>query len=175
MLHAWNNFFATAAQASAALIGLLFVTVTVSIGFSSPNMREGSRLFLTPTFIHFVGSLFVSLIALAPWMAEWPLGVLFGIFGLIGVIHQISIVRPRRELVVAQMTWVEWIPYAVMPSVGSFFLRVGAVGLILERPFAPPAIAASIAVLLLSGIYGAWDLTLRLARTRGPEAPIVAS
>jgi hypothetical protein len=42
----------------------------------------------------------------------------------------------------------------------------GAAGLIAEKPFAPYAIAGAITLLLFAGIYGAWSVTLWIARNR---------
>jgi hypothetical protein len=45
-------------------------------------------------------------------------------------------------------------------------LIVGALGLIAERAFAPYAIAVATVLLLVAGIYGAWDLTLWIIKNR---------
>jgi hypothetical protein len=42
----------------------------------------------------------------------------------------------------------------------------GAAGLIAEKTFAPYAIAGAITLLPFAGAFGAWDLTLWLARNR---------
>jgi hypothetical protein len=52
---------------------------------------------------------------------------------------------------------------------GNVSLIAGAAGLGAEKPFAPYAIAGAIALLLLAGIYGAWDLTLWIARNRDQQ------
>ena len=49
---------------------------------------------------------------------------------------------------------------------GNASLIAGAAGLIAEKPFAPYAIAGAITLLLFAGIFGAWDLTLWIARNR---------
>ena len=46
------------------------------------------------------------------------------------------------------------------------FLTSSGKGLIAEKPFAPYAIAGAIVLLLLAGIYGAWSITLWIARNR---------
>ena len=38
--------------------------------------------------------------------------------------------------------------------------------MIAEKPFAPYAVAGASALLLISGVYGAWDLTLWLVADR---------
>jgi hypothetical protein len=51
-----------------------------------------------------------------------------------------------------------------VPALGSGSLVVGAVGLLAERSFAPYAIAGATVLLRFAGIYGAWDLTLWMAK-----------
>ena len=55
-----------AGTSAATLIGLVFVAVTVGTRFSTPSIVHGTRGFLTPTLIHFVGVLFLSFAVLAP-------------------------------------------------------------------------------------------------------------
>jgi hypothetical protein len=45
-------------------------------------------------------------------------------------------------------------------------LIAGAAGLLVERSFAPYAIAGATVLLLFAGIYGAWDLTLWMIKNR---------
>ena len=47
MLHDWDNFYVTTGAASASLIGLLFVVVTLGAGLSSSDAITGARAFLT--------------------------------------------------------------------------------------------------------------------------------
>ena len=58
--------------------------------------------------------------------------------------------------------------YNGVPVVAYLSVTVGGVGLLIERPFAPYAIAAASALLLAAGIYGAWDTTLWIIRNRRP-------
>jgi len=166
MLHGWENFFVTAAQSGAALIGLLFVSVTVGTGFSTAKMVKGTKAFLTPTLIHFAGVLFLSMAMLAPWSTPWPLGAILGLAGLLGIVYQGVVVGERRDMELVKMSWAEWIPYVVIPVVGNGTLIAGSMTLFANKSFAPFIIAAGIVTLLLSGILGAWDLTLWLARNR---------
>jgi hypothetical protein len=53
---------------------------------------------------------------------------------------------------------------------GNASLAAGAAGLIADKAFAPYALAGAVALLLLAGIYGAWSLTLWIARNRDTQA-----
>lgn len=166
MLHGWDNFFIMAGTAAATLIGLLFVAVTVGIGFSASRVVHGTRGFLTPTLVRFGGVLFLSLAMLAPWPSAQPVGIILGLGELTGLAYQISVVVMRRKVGLVLFDWHDRLPYVGVPALGSASLIAGAVGLIAEKSFAPYAIAGAVVLLLFAGIYGAWDLTLWMIKNR---------
>jgi len=166
MLHGWDNFFIMAGTAAATLIGLLFVAVTVGSGFSKSSIEHGTRGYLTPTLIRFSGVLFLSLAVLAPWPSAWPIGIILGLGGIAGLAYQIEVIVARRKVGLVFLDWHGWLPYVGVPALGAGSLIVGAVGLLIERPIAPYAIAAAAVLLLFAGIYGAWDITLWMIKNR---------
>jgi|SRR5271156_5570103 len=125
-----------------------------------------SRCLLTPTLVRFGGVLFLSLAVLAPWPSARPIGIILGLGALAGLAYQIKVVIMRRKVELVLLDWYDRLPYEGVPALGSGSLIVGAVGLLAERSFAPYAIAAATALLLFSGIYGAWDLTLWMIKNR---------
>jgi hypothetical protein len=167
MLHGWENFFVVAGTASATLIGLLFVAITLGAGLSRTQTLDVTHAYLTPTLTRFGGVLFGSLAVLPPWPSVWPVGIILGLLGLTDLIYQINVVIKQRKIDFVSPAWVDWTLFSVAPVVGHVSLIAGAAGLIAEKPFAPYAIAGAVALLLLAGIYGAWDLTLWIGRSRG--------
>jgi hypothetical protein len=166
MLQGWDNFFILAGTAGATLIGLLFVAITLGAGLSTPRGIEATRAFLTPTLIRFGGALFECLAVLPPWPSAWPLGIILGLCGLTGLVYQIHIILTQRKVDFVSLYWLDWALFSAGPAFANASLIVGAAGLIAERSFAPYAIAGAITLLLLGGIYGAWSLTLWIARNR---------
>jgi hypothetical protein len=166
MLHGWDNFFTLAGEAGATLIGLLFVAITVGSAMSTSRGVYGTRAFLTPTLVHFAGVLFECLVVLAPWPSKWPLAIILGLSGLAGLVYQIRVILMQRKIDFASPDWLDWALFSVAPALGDASLIAGAAGLIAEKSFAPYAIAGAIALSLFAGIYGAWDLTLWIARNR---------
>jgi hypothetical protein len=166
MLHAWDNFFTMAGQAAATLIGLLFVAVTVGTGFSTSRIVEGTRGFLTPTFVHFAAVLFQALVLLAPWPSAWPLGIILGLLGLAGLGYQIKAIVTRQEVGSVLLKSPDWLPWVGVPALGYTSMIVGAVGLVAGKSLAPYAMAGAITLLLFAGAYAAWDLTLWIVKNR---------
>jgi hypothetical protein len=103
---------------------------------------------------------------LPPWPSAWPVGIILGLFGVAGLAYQIYIVLKQRQVDFVSRDWLDRTLFSVAPGLGNATLIAGAAGLIAEKAFAPYAIAGAIALLLLAGIYGAWDLTLWIARNR---------
>jgi hypothetical protein len=166
MLHGWDNFFMVAGSAGATLIGLLFVAITLGAGLSGPRAAHGARAFLTPTLIHLGGVLFESLFVLAPWSSAWPLGIVLACCGLTGLVYQIRVIFMQREIDFASPDWLDWTLFSAAPALANAVLIAGAAGLIAEKSFAPYAVAGAIMLLLAAGVFGAWDLTIFLAKSR---------
>jgi hypothetical protein len=166
MLHGWENFFTTAASAGATLIGLLFVSITVGSVLSTQQGIKGTRAFLTPTLILFGAVMFQCLAALAPWPSPWPVGIILCLCGLAGLVNQVYVILKQFKINIASLDWLDWALLSAVPALGYASLIAGSAGLIAERSFAPYAIAGAMTLLLLAGIYGAWSITLWIARNR---------
>ena len=126
----------------------------------------GTRAFLTPTLILFGSVLFQCMAVLFPWPSAWPVGIILCLIGLTGVVYQIHVIRMKRKVDFVLLDWSDWFAYAGAPALSNVSLIAGAAGLIAEKSFAPYAIAGAITLLLFAGIYGAWDITLWIARNR---------
>jgi hypothetical protein len=133
---------------------------------STPQGLDATHAFLTPTLILFGGVLFECMAVLPPWPSAWPVGIILGLCGLTGLIRQIHVILRQRKLNFASLDWLDWTQFSLVPILGYASLIAGAAGLIAEKSFAPYAIAGAITLLLLAGIYGAWSVTLWIARNR---------
>jgi ABC-type transporter lipoprotein component MlaA len=87
----------------------------------------------------------------------FEIGIIFGLGGLTGLAYQINVVIKRHQFGLALHDWHDWLPYVGVPALGSACLVVGAVGLIVGNALAPYAVAGATTLLLIGGVYGAWD------------------
>jgi hypothetical protein len=64
--HDWHDFYMLLGTASAALVALLFVAVSIGASFLSGERSTATRTFMSPVVFHFSTLLLLSLIALVP-------------------------------------------------------------------------------------------------------------
>ena len=166
MLHDWANVFGVTGPAGAALIGLLFVVVTIGTGLSAKQSETAIRAFVTPTLVNFSGVLFQAVVVLAPWPSERLAGVILMLGGVVSLIYRIMTIRRKGKADFIELSPSAWIAYDGLPLVANLSVIGGGLGLYFERAFAPFAIAGASVLLLFAGIFGAWDVTLWILMNR---------
>jgi hypothetical protein len=159
----WSNFFELTGAASATLIGLLFVVVTLNTTLTASRKLDIARASMTPALYNFTDVLLQSMVVLAPWQSNWHGGVIFILVGLWGLIYRINRVIVRNRLHLRAIHGlVDRIFHNMVPVVASVIVLAGGAGLFTDAAFAPYAVATSSALLLVSGIYRTWGETLAL-------------
>jgi hypothetical protein len=166
----WDNFYYLIGSASAGLIGLLFVVVTLAAGRDRETSLRGAALYMTPTVVNFGVVLSVSAVCLAPGL---PLGarcVAFALATWLGLINAAracwGIAHPRTSAGPAH--WSDAWCYGVAPLV----IHVTLAGVILATAlgparWAPYGMGGLLLALLLLGVRNAWDLVTWIAPARG--------
>jgi len=91
-IEAWHDFYLAVAGASAALLGLLFVGVSINLAAIAAAERLDLRALAGQAFVNLVYVLFVALVMLVP--APEPHAVAIGL----GVIAVLGLVRVARNL-----------------------------------------------------------------------------
>ena len=62
--HDWHDFYMLLGTASAALVALLFVAVSIGASLITPDRSTATRTFMSPAVFHFSTLLLLSLVAL---------------------------------------------------------------------------------------------------------------
>jgi hypothetical protein len=103
------------------------------------------------------------MVALVPWQSNGPVGVVFVVLGIGGVIYRINAIRFRTALHLKAISGpIDWIFHNLVPLAASVSLLSGGAGMIAGADFAPFAVAGSSMLLLVSGIYVTWGESLAL-------------
>jgi len=66
LLHDWHDFYVLLGTASATLVGLMFVAVSLGSSIFNEDHRAPLTAFITPTVMHFAAVLFACLMVTIP-------------------------------------------------------------------------------------------------------------
>ncbi len=165
MLQSWNNFYYMIGSASAGLIGLLFVVVTLTAGFEPTQARRGQALYMTPTVLNFAMVFSVSAVMLAPSL---PIGGTVAAVGLFAVLGLAGVARACVGIAALAKGdrvphWSDFWMYGAAPALAYGGVGAAAVGLCAGTPCAALVMAACLLALLLMSIRNAWDLLTWIA------------
>ena len=168
---AWQNFYMLVGAAAATLIGLMFVAITFGASMMGKiENPEITRAFLDPTLSHFVQVLLTACFMLVPSIQPQVLGALLG---AVALFRMGSLVRVWRHMRTAQrnngdLEASDWIQGIVLPLAMHALLAAGAVMFVIGSS-ALVLVAIVTLVVLLNGIYGAWELVVWIALTRSQK------
>ena len=156
-LSGWESYYVILGSSAAALIGLQFVVITLIAGERHRRTSTALGAFATPTVVHFVSALIISVTMSAPWPSRSDIAIPLTIAGLAGVVYGIAVMRRAKRQTVYQPVTEDWIWHVVLPGLSYAALVVGALLLRSSAVRAPFTIAAAALTLLLIGIHNAWD------------------
>src|SRR5436190_12429279 len=71
LLHEWHDFYILLGTASATLVGLMFVAVSIGTSVFNEEHRAPMRAFITPTVMHFAAVLFACVVVTIPTHSWW--------------------------------------------------------------------------------------------------------
>lgn len=157
VLMGWENFYVIIGSASAALIGLMFVTITLVTSIRRLSSLTAVNAYSTPTVVHFCAALLIAALMNAPWSALWGIAVLLGAAGLAGMIYIGIVLRRLRQADGYQPVLEDWLFHFIFPFVGYVTLFVCALLLLFVPAPSLFCIAAATVLFLFIGIHNAWD------------------
>jgi hypothetical protein len=173
MFEGWDNYFVMMGSASAGLIGLLFVVITLTSGFNRENALRGQTLYMTPNMVNFAVVFAVSAVAEMPHLPRMGFVGLAAVALGLGLWHavraSIGIANPRQGAPVPH--WTDFWMYGATPG-GLYALGLVAIFLFwLGFEAAAPALFGLLLIILLVGVRNAWDLITWIAPGPPPTAP----
>ena len=168
MFEGWSEFFFMLGSSAAALIGLMFVVVSLTAGRDPREVEGGKRLYTSPVVWHLAIVLVVSGATIAPTMGPRFFGSSAGAIACLGIwIGLRSAIGIRRRRYTGDDSTFDMWWYGLIPAAVYVGLGAAAFGIFKERTWGASAVAAALMALLLVSIHAEWDLVTFLAPRSG--------
>jgi hypothetical protein len=166
MFHGWENFFYLIGSAAGALIGIMFIVITLAAGHEPRRVSRGAPVYVTPIVFHFAVVLVVSAISEVSALTSMAVATLVGASAVAGLAYSIT-----TTIRLCRKGWEDPIPgwsdkcfYGFLPTT-IYLALLGAAGAVwFGQRRAAFGIGAIMIGLLLLGIRNAWDLATTLAQ-----------
>jgi hypothetical protein len=164
MFKDWDNFYLMIGSAAGALIGLLFVVVTLTTNLGRDKAARGQQLYMTPIVFHLGVILVLSAVTAVPDLDAPVTGTLVAVAALMGLAYAGFVTSQiGRRKTPEPPHWSDVWCYGVAPGVVYLGLLAAALAIGTARTFADYTIAATLVTLLVVSIRNAWDLVTFLA------------
>jgi hypothetical protein len=169
VLHDWQNFYMLTGTASATLIGLLFVAVSISMGtnLSLRQAKTSLRTFVEPTLLSYVQALALSCVAIMPLSTPLLLGALLLVLAALDLFLAGRGAFRMRVLHGEEARDAgHWIWYMAFPLLAGLLSMITSIGLLLGVPFALMGVPIVDLLCLAIGLHNSWVLTVWLTQHR---------
>jgi hypothetical protein len=168
----WENFYLITGGAAGALIGLMFVVVSLTSHIELERALRGATIYMSPTILNFTVVLVLSAVATAPLAPPLLAAALVAaaITGFVAAARTALLLRPGLAHVTAHWTDFWW--YGMGPLAA--YVGLGAVGaaVLSGSLCAANLFAIDVVAVLLVTIRNAWDLILWVTpRAKPPAEP----
>ncbi len=158
----WHDFYMLLGTASAALVALLFVAVSIGASFLTPERSVATRTFMSPVVFHFSTLLLVSLIALVPSHTALSLAIGILAVAIAGLGYTTVVLIGLGRASISDIA--DRLGYGFCPLSAYLAMLAAAALVISGAALGADILAAAVLVLLAVNIRNAWDLLLAFAR-----------
>jgi hypothetical protein len=165
MFEGWHDFYLVLGPASAGLIGLLFVVMSLTTNFERDKAMRGARVYMTPIVFHLGALVLLSGLALFPHAFAPFVGAMATACGLAGLAYAVYICRAFLTKTVESYKGDLWF-YGVW--VGALYAGLATAGVLIlaGETFGPFVLAAAQLAMFLLMVNNAWDLVVFITPRR---------
>jgi hypothetical protein len=163
LLQSWHDFYFMLGGASASLIGLMIVALSLGTHLLNDNTRADIENFASPSIFYFMSTLLIAGGMLVPVHVPLSLAVVLLIGGSLGLLRTIRYVRGLIRAAIAHQDFdlQDWIMQVVGPLVSYGLLLLTALGLVLAQwNLALVGVCAAALLLILCAIANTWSMVL---------------
>jgi hypothetical protein len=163
----WDGFYTLIGGTAGALIGLIFVVITLGMEHAKEGDTDRTRLFVTPILAYFASLLIISL-AMIPPLSETTRALALGVIGCAGLGYTINLAFLLRRM--AKPDEVEPMWDMGLPIAAYALLVFSAAAWALKAAFADLSGAAAVTILLIAALRKSWVMTLFIASRKRKDA-----
>ncbi|MBS0361391.1 MAG: hypothetical protein JSR98_08420 [Proteobacteria bacterium] len=168
MFEGWENFYLLIGGAAGALIGLLFIVVTLLQSGDVGLKLKAAAAYMTPTVAHLAIVLVMSATATAPHLTAPVAGGLFLAGALICLGFSARALFMLTGGAINAPHWSDVWGYGAAPFIAAAGLAVAGISAWLNPDLTPLAVAAALVAMLLIAVRNAWDLVTWIS-AKGPS------
>jgi hypothetical protein len=165
-LTSWHDFYVTMGTASASLIGLLFVALSINLDAITGPSRDDLRAFAEQAFASFSTVLLIAVLFLIPTGGPSSIGVAYLVLGGVAGARMLrrapAVWRVLRQGQLGEAVFWRF----VLPAAAVVGLLASGLGLIVGQPSALYWLVAVIIGLLMSAARSSWDLLVKVSEDR---------
>lgn len=168
MFEAWETFYLLIGTSAAALIGMMFVVITLTAEVRTQQIERGTVIYHNPIIFHLGVILAVSGLVLVPDHLVTTVAVLLVAMGLIGAGYcALTLRRLFEPFEFYTATVWDKLFYGIAPGILYLLLTAGGTAIWWGPDLAGETIGAATLLLLLIAVRNAWDVAtfaVRLSR-----------
>lgn len=168
-LQSWQTFYFTAGGASATLIGLMFVALSLAQSLITNVTMESFKAFASPTIFHFGSVLFIAFAMLVPAFSPAGLGIVLVISGVGGSVvsgHYVSKLA-RIALQQGDFNLGDWLAQVILPTTSYLLILAAGVGFLAEQAnLAFAGVCLAVLGLFACGIANTWSMVVWVVEKR---------
>ncbi|MBI1278289.1 MAG: hypothetical protein GC179_09200 [Anaerolineaceae bacterium] len=167
ILRDWQTFYFMMGGATATLIGLMFVAVSLGADLPAAADANGVSTFVTPMLIHFGSALAIAAVMLVPTFRQISLGIILVLLGIAFTAYSLWV---RRMFInhpsSGDYTKSDWKWYVYFPIIGDAMVIITGIWLLIGTSDALDLLAVALIVLLIVSVRNTWDLMMWIAQFR---------
>lgn len=168
-LRSWHNFYFMTGGATAGLLGLMFVAISLGANMVTAASEVEYEAFVTPSVLYFVAVLVICGLMLAPTHEPPILGVILLVGSLIGLSQSVrpilTLIRTARKH--GDFVLADWLAQVIGPLVGFGLLVVAAAGFdFAQESLGFTTLWIATILLLLCAIANTWSLMIWIIKHR---------
>jgi hypothetical protein len=166
-LHEWHEFYLLLGTAAAALVALLFVAVSIGVGYLTPGRTTATRVFISPVVIHFSSVLLMCAVALTPAKVPLLIEIVIGLNAIAGFVVSCVILSQVMRSAYQDVVFIDNLAYGVGPALGYLVIFAAMWSAARGWEWSLHLLATGMLILLMVNIRNAWDMMLTLVRRQG--------